>query len=388
MLFQRSLLLLAASSFISILAVGCSSGSLIAGLTATPVQITPNGDRVDDAAAIAYALVRPARVSIYLLDAGGQRYFVRESQSRPAGAYEATFDGTVALAGEAARQVVPAGEYALVVEAVDDAGRREERRGNLVVADPDRTLPSPENVAADPAEISPYDPLLLSETRLSYRLAKAATVTLYVVEPDGRRSRLSEPLRREPGEHSHTWDGLIRNKVPSAGDYTLVVQARDAAGNSVERSAQVKVSGTEEPDATIVRVTFSPQQVTRGELVKVSIAVKNTGNVTLRTHGPDPGYVYSTRDTYASIEGGRHVDKAHLWRVGVDWAGGLGAEGARYPYRWGLGKDLAPGEETTVEGYLRVLEDTPRLRLYAGLIHEKVKYHVDKVGQQLIEVSQ
>ncbi len=387
-MFLRVLLLLAASSFLSLLAVGCAGGSLIVAVAAAPARITPNGDRVDDAAAIAYTLARPAHVSIYLLDAGGQRYVVREAQPRPAGAYEATFDGTVAVAGEAARQVVPAGEYALVVEAVDGAGRREERRGSLVVADPDRTLPTLENVAADPAEISPYDPELAGTTRLSYRLAKEATVMLYVVEPDGRRSRLSEPLRRAPGEHSHTWDGRIRNKVPSAGDYKLIVQARDAAGNTVERSAQVRVSGTEEPDATIVRVSFSPQRITRGELVKVSITVKNTGNVTLRTHGPDSGYVYSTLDTYASVEGGRYVDKAHYWRVGVDWAGGLGAEGARYPYRWGLGKDLAPGEETTVEGYLRVLEDTPRLRLYAGLIHEKVKYHVDKVGQQLIEVSQ
>ena len=369
----------------AILLAGCGSGTLISATAGAPARITPNGDRIDDVATIAYTLARPAKVSVYLLDEGARRYTLRDNLARPAGDYELTFDGTVESGGQ--RLVVPAGQYKYVVEATDDAGQREERQGSLVVADADTTPPKIANVAANPTEISPYNPDLTSETFVSYRLAKRAWVTLYVVEPDGRRTRLSEPVLQEAGEHALRWDGLIRDKVPAAGTYTAVVQAKDDAGNTAEGSTQVTISGAEEPDATIVRVNFSPHQIVRGDVVKVEITVRNTGNVVLRTQGPDPGFTYTTKDTFASVEGGRYIDKANLWRVGVDWEGGLGAEGARYPYRWGLGKDLAPGEETTVVGYIRVLEDFPSLRLYAGLIHEKVKYQVDRVGQQLIEIS-
>ena len=40
--------------------------------------------------------------------------------------------------------------------------------------------------------------------------------------------------------------------------------------------------------------------------------VKNTGDVPLRTQGPDPGYTYSTNDSYSSIEGGALTDKASV----------------------------------------------------------------------------
>ena len=74
--------------------------------------------------------------------------------------------------------------------------------------------------------------------------------------------------------------------------------------------------------------------------------------------------------------------------MGVDWAGGLVAtEGARYPFRWGLGKDLAPGEQMTVTGYVRILEDYTQLRFYGGLLCEQVKYQGDRLGQTMIEVS-
>ena len=378
-----------------LLSTGCSRlgtvlgpGALLDGVATSPARVTPNGDRLDDIATINYTLARPARVSLYLLDASGQRYVVLDDAARPQGNYQATFDGSVAAeAAPLVRRALPNGDYTFVLEAVDETGRREERRGSLAVAEADATAPRIEDVAANPAVLSPFDPQLSSDTRLSYRLSKPCTVTLYVDEPDGRRTRLTEPLSETVGEHSRQWDGLIRGKVPAAGTYRLVVQAKDSAGNVVEQSARIAVDAVQQPDAAVLRVDISPQRLTKGDLLKVEVTVKNTGDVPLRTHGPDPGYVYTTRDTFASIEGGRYADRSRYWRVGVDWESSLGAEGARYPYRWGLGKDLAPGEETTVVGYLRVLEDFARLRVYAGLVYEQVKYQGDKLGMRVIEVS-
>jgi len=47
-----------------------------------------------------------------------------------------------------------------------------------------------------------------------------------------------------------------------------------------------------------------------GGEISVTIKLKNTGNVPLRTQGPDSGYTYTTNDSYSSIEGGRYVDAA------------------------------------------------------------------------------
>ncbi|MHB1133319.1 MAG: flagellar hook assembly protein FlgD [Chloroflexota bacterium] len=360
--------------------------ALLGDVAATPARLTPNGDGRDDIATIKYSVSRAAAVKITLLDAAGRAYLLQQS-NRPAGSYEAVFDGGAATGeSEMARRALPAGEYTYLVEATAE-GRREESRGQLQVADNDPTPLNLTDVRAAPQQVSPYDPQYAAQTRVSYRLNKAGTVTVYAVEPDGRRTRLGEPQQLAAGEHSHAWDGLIRNRVPAAGTYSLLVQARDAAGNVAEGAAPVQLAAVEEPDAAVLKVAFSPQKLAKGELLKVEITVKNTGKVPLRSQGPQPGYVYTTRDTFASVEGGRYAEASRLWRVGVDWSGSLGAEASRYPYRWGLGQDLAPGEQTTVVGYIRVLEDYPQMRLYGGLVFEQVKYQGDRLGQTVIEVG-
>jgi hypothetical protein len=117
----------------------------------------------------------------------------------------------------------------------------------------------------------------------------------------------------------------------------------------------------------------------------------------LRTGGPAPGYTYSTFDTFSSIESRQFVDRVGIWRVGVDWAGSPAASGSKYPYRWGLGRDLEPGAEATVVGRI-TLDHGPNLDrmvgppqnrffLYGGLIHEGIAFQDDKVGGTWIEVG-
>src|SRR5512136_2355409 len=66
---------------------GCGSNSLIASASFRPATLSPNGDGQADATQIDYALNRAARVSIYLQDASGNRYYFRKDQPRPAGTY-------------------------------------------------------------------------------------------------------------------------------------------------------------------------------------------------------------------------------------------------------------------------------------------------------------
>jgi hypothetical protein len=182
-----------------------------------------------------------------------------------------------------------------------------------------------------------------------------------------------------------------------AGQYQFTVEATDAAGNVSVAQTPVQISKGGAPEARLINVNFFPRQVTSGGILHVQITVRNTGSTVLRTQGPEPGFTYSSYDTYANVLDRQFVDRAGVWRVGVDWAGSPGGSLSKYPYRWGLGRDLAPGEEATIEGLIR-LEHGPlqdrgagspnnRVYFYAGLIQENMSFFDDKVGGTWIELS-
>ncbi len=121
--------------------------------------------------------------------------------------------------------------------------------------------------------------------------------------------------------------------------------------------------------------------------MRVEIGVRNIGETVLRTQGPDPGYAYNSYETFGSIADGAYIDRAGFWRVGIDWQGAPVTAGARYPYRWGFGHDLTPGEEVTVWGTIDILHKISKIWLYAGLVQEGHRHWDDGVGRALVEVS-
>jgi hypothetical protein len=163
---------------------------------------------------------------------------------------------------------------------------------------------------------------------------------------------------------------------------------QDPAGYRVEASRPITIEGGGDPDLEILSVDISPQQIILGGEISVTIRVKNTGDVPLRTQGPDPGYTYTTKDSYSSIEGGALDARAGLWRVGVDWDGNSGGGPAyRYPYRWGLGKTLMPGEEAVTGGKIRILKEERAMWFYAGVLREGVRIVRDRLGRTRVGVD-
>ena len=126
------------------------------------------------------------------------------------------------------------------------------------------------------------------------------------------------------------------------GSTGLGVRARDTAGNIVERSQPLVVEDSGVPEASIVSAPIGPPQIIRGDEVCLDAIVRNTGQTMLRTQGPDPGYVYSSFDDFASIENHAYAEHAGYWRIGLNWSGSTDMSGATYPYRWGFGRDFNP----------------------------------------------
>ncbi len=372
-------------------AAGCASRSeqLLSELRLSSTVIAPNGMGDTQPIEVGYTLSRPATVTAYAGSASGEKLYLERDEHRPvAGQYVLAFRGVYAPDPNGLeRRVLPSGGYRLVIEARDASGVLQQSAAQVEVRDADTNPPTIEMLTVSPEIISPNSDGIDDVARISYRTTKEATVTLYVVSESGRRYLSERGEHRAPGEYAFIWDGQIGLSLLPSGRYRLAVEAQDAAGNVAVAERSFKIDSASYPDARLLSVSFQPQRLELGGVVTVEMRVKNTGNTVLRTHGPDPGYSYGSYETFGTIEGGSFRDRKGYWRVGVDWTTAPDDEGARYPYRWGFGKDLQPGEEATVVGQIRIDHRYPRLWLYAGLIEEQVRYWDGEVGRTVVEIG-
>jgi hypothetical protein len=305
-----------------------------------------------------------------------------------AGSHVLRFNGVLqyAIAGgaEAERRVVPAGDYRLVLEAGGAS-----QAVNFSVAPTDTEPPSIERLTLHPERISPNSDAVDDVAELTFRTGSTSTLSVLMTSENGDEIRLKGGQEVPAGEQNV----LISGQTPAGevlpdGTYTVTVRASDDAGNLLTSSRRLTVEAGGEPEISVVRVEIEPGEITLGNSIQVSITVRNTGKVPLRTHGPDPGYEYTTNDSYSSIEGGKWVDQAGLWRVGVDWDGNSGGGAAyRYPFRWGFGKTLMPAEEVTTGGRIRILKQESRMWFYGGVLQEGIRIVRDRLGRTPVDVD-
>jgi len=253
-------------------------------------------------------------------------------------------------------------------------------------------LPEVTEVALLPDHISPDFDARDDVTHVTYRLAKDARVAAFLDRAGApgsppQRIWMGEELKLPAGEQALVWDGLASGTPVPTGNYQFGVRARDSAGNVVERSLPLVVEDSGLPEASIVSARITPRRIIRGEQVCADVIVRNTGQTVLRTEGPDPGYIYNSMDSYSSIEDHQFGEKAGYWRVGLNWSGGTDTSGATYPYRWGFGKDLQPGEEASIHGCVKVINEQDKLVFFAGLVQENIAIHNAGAGLVRIEIS-
>ena len=282
------------------------------------------------------------------------------------------------------RRVVPAGDYRIVVQAGGIQGS-----ASFNVSQSKQDVPAIQSVVVHPDTISPNGDAVDDVAEATFRTTETVTLRLDLYDKTGNKTPVLAPIKKGPGEQNVVITGQdeLGNPLPD-GVYTATVQATDDVGNRIEASKPITIEAGGKPDISILSVDFTPTQIIEGDTISVTIKVKNTGKVPLRTQGPDPGYTYTTNDTYASIENGQFTDKAGLWRAGVDWDGNSGGGGAyRYPFRWGFGHTLVPGEEAVTGGTIRILKQERTMWFYGGVLQEGVRIVLDRLGRTQIKVS-
>ncbi len=410
----RTLLLALLLSVAALVLVACGARPLLANVEAVPATLNPTIATAGGASLdVRYTIGCAARVSIALLDdVHGSRYVLRSDEPRSASAdpYVLRFDGTVPVGAESAesaesavlRRVLPAGRYTAVVEARSEHCGSSEARVPIVIEGGDVPLPDIENLVVWPATISPNADAIDDVAEITYRLPVTSTVDVSIHTPQGTTFPLVTRDEQEPAEWSLVWNGkrpdgtLLQNGV-----YTCTVRAEDAYGNLVHSQRTIVLEQVGEPEATITYARIAPQRVMLGRTLTVTVRVKNSGPVPIRTYGPPSGYRYTTNEVYSSVEGGRYTAQAGgFWRVGVDWDANSGDGPRRYPFRWALSERrpeawqvpgeedwLLPGEEVEIIGHIVVLQRETKMGFYVGLIQDGVGFFQDRTARTIVEVG-
>ncbi len=379
---------------VALLASGCSPlvfSPLLSQLRVAPPPTSPGLRSQTNRWDVHYHLNNSATLSSRIVAPDGQQWPIASNVNRPTrGDYVLQFDGTVTGPGPNERRVLPDGDYQIVLD-VRSGADQQQATVPLSIRGADTTVPDVTGVSLVPDHISPNFDALDDVTHVAYRLAKDARVSLFLdaTTPAGvvKRVWAGQEVPTAAGEQSATWDGTINGQPAPNGQYMLGVRAEDDAGNIVEASQPLTVEDSGVPDASLVSAQIGPSRIIRGDEICVDAIVRNIGLTVLRTEGPDPGYVYDSFDTFETIENHAYTEHAGFWRVGLNWSGSTDLTGATYPYRWGFGHDLQPGDEVTVHGCVRVHNEQDMLVYFASLVQENVAIHNAGAGLVRVQVS-
>jgi hypothetical protein len=384
---------------------GCGASQPLSNVSLSQALLEPHGDT--SRVGISYRIGAPAKVWIYLQDEKGGRYVLRDGEARTPSSepYTLSFDGAVPTGDPVlVRRVLPSGAYQVIVRAQTADGREQQASaGTLRIQGADTPPPLIEDLAVYPEVISPNADGIDDVAEITYRLPVTATVDITLTAPDGTTVYpFVTNDKEEPILQKHVWNGKTTDGVllPD-GAYSYTITARDAYGNVVQRRGTITISGSGQPEATITYSYMAPQSLMLGEVLTVTLRVKNTGDVPIRTYGPPSGFEYSTKDVFSSVAGGQYDAKSGgFWRVGVDWDANSGGGPKRYPFRWaisprppeqwkvpGVEDELRPGEEATIIGRIRVEQQETKMGFYVGLIQDGVGFFQDKTGRTIVKVG-
>lgn len=378
----------------------CGQQETLSDVRTSSDVISPNSDGVDDSLTINYTIGTPATISVFIDDQAGQRYTLRDKQPRtPSGEpYSLVFDGTVqGTDPNILQRVLPDGTYTYTVEATPvDGGPTSTATGEIVVQDAADQPPSIEDLSVT-EQFSPNEDADEDVAYFTYRLPVTATVTINFTDQSNTQIPFISELAEGPFAQSHIWDGSRPDgSLVSTGTYTYTITARDQIGNIVQRQGQIEVVSPGRSSAQVTFAQIAPVRVALGSEITMTVRVKNTGDVPIKTQGPPSGHLYSTDDIFSSIEDHKWDDKGGgFWRVALDWGGGHG-----YPFRWAMSPRpmeqwakpgewdyLQPGEEVEITGRVRIEQREDRMQFYIGLAHEGVGYPVNNVARTLVCVG-
>jgi len=393
-------------------------GAALARASYSLAAISPNADGNQDVTRISYTLRRPATISIYFLNAQGQRFDFRRDQPRDSGDRQVDFSGIVepySLPGDhfgatLLARVLQNGDYTWVIEARDAGSPSGQITGRLTIADADATLPDLARFTANPPVFTPNQDGLDDRTQINVWLDKdvaADGLVVDLISATGADIPLPEKIssikRGERGLHQYDYDGGIDlgQNPPPDGVYTIRAAVEDRLGQKMAVTTTLTIKDGGLPRAEILNgaVNFSATTLQLGQTLYFTLTVENYGNSPIRTSGPPSGTVYKSMGENANTLG--EYEQSGAFRVGIMCQ----TCKSDFPWRWALGTPdtlyktvdqnghtqyyLLPGQRATITGGVvldQIVESRNPQNFWGGLIHEDVEVVNNGVDPQAITI--
>ena len=212
------------------------------------------------------------------------------------------------------------------------------------------------DVSAQPNPISPNADGVADVARISYKLARHASVALYFTDALGVRHDFRSDASRPAGNYEALFSGVIGNRLLPDGQYTCVVEATGDNGDRASAQAPLTIQGGE-PNAieilnlSIYPPTFTPNRDGISDRVTIAYSLsKQAAKVQVYLVGQNGSKYPVPEDKIRPVgQAGAH---AHDYDAGVDLGATPPADGT---YTVVVEAEDAVGNRAVVTGELTIV---------------------------------
>ncbi len=119
-----------------------------------------------------------------------------------------------------------------------------------------------DQVSINPDAISPYAGSASPSTTIRYSVGRAANVSIYLIDAQGTRHdfRIDQP--RAAGSYEALFSGAVNDRVLPDGKYTVVVEAKNTAGQVAQVEKTLTITGADSTPPQILNFTVFPNSFT------------------------------------------------------------------------------------------------------------------------------
>ncbi len=192
-----------------------------------------------------------------------------------------------------------------------------------------------QSLTVEPNTISPRAGSQNAVTKIVYAVGRTATVTVYLLDLQNSKHVLRENLERTPGAYEIAFGGVVSDRMLPEGKYDVVVEAKDADGESQTLKQSLSIVNPETTLPELQNFTVAP-----GVFTPNRDGIDD--RVTIRYYLPKPAKVRVLL-TDAARRNEYPIEEKKVTHV-TDEDGWLQPGSHEYDYDGGIDRDAPPPE--------------------------------------------
>ena len=243
------------------------------------------------------------------------------------------------------------------------------------------------DVVVTPETITPNADGITDVARISYKLSRSATLSIYLMDDAGKKHYFRRERPRSQGVYSVDFSGVIQGAMLPDGVYTWVIEARDDAGEAVsaDGSLTLQEADTLWPELqgfSVYPKEFTPNRDGINDRVTINYDLNKPAEVKVYLLSPDGETRYPIAEKERNVEPGEPGFHTYDYEGGVD----LGADpppDGQYVV-WAEAVDRV-GNRTLLTDTIIIAEGgVPR----ADIVQATVDFYNPASGDQVVPLGQ